>query len=570
MAAKLPNVQTFGESPAPQQTRAVAGYDPSYSAAAAKTAATDAGGTALLDDASTQLFQAQARRDARRDVLSRIKDSDAFSTRGEAEFQRLIREEDVTDDSALDRFSGFMKADKERILKEHRGSAESRLALEAQIDRDMGKLQARAVAQSNEQADTLLNNHLGSKANEIANEAWKNPSKIPELFSRMDAVIDNAAPGLRPGKEDTFRRAYRERITEAGIGGLIARGQLDEAEGALKNPAMGAILGDKAQDRMWTKFLDAKSTINKARDAGLGKRQEFMALFGREPKNDAELFQFIGHPDTRGDLQVEEIGDPNSPTGTRLVPRSKVGSPELLDPEALKKYPPGKPSSGLNVDFNPDGTVKAITSGRPASQATAPGLGTDGSNLVDKDLLSALNTRQSLTSIAAKFKPEFQQIPARFGYEWTALRDKLDLGNISDADKASLREFTDYRAEAGQLFADKMKAMGGTAITPSEAQRQEVYLPKTGTGIFDGDSPTELQTKIKRFTEFTDKAIARLAYTKAKGVKFDSVGLDDMPKIMSDRGNAIEADLKKRGMEGADLKNAVRTQISREFGFVGP
>jgi hypothetical protein len=252
------------------------------------------------------------------------------------------------------------------------------------------------------------------------------------------------------------------------------------------------------------------------------------------------------------DKQLVEVYDPNSPSGTSWIPRS----------EASGK--PGKPTRGLRMEVNKDGTVTVtdapITGG--AQDLTKKSLGD-----VEEKIIKSGDTLASLTAIKAQFKPEFQQIGTRWNNLVTSLKDKAGMG-VSEPDKAALQEFTAYRAQAGQLFALTLKDLSGVAVNPTEFKRAEAWLPNPGSGLFDGDSPTELQSKIQRFEDFTRKALAKAAYIKKNGLTVDKVDVEDMPRLMRQRGDALAAELSKQGLQGDQLREAVKYRLADEFGMV--
>lgn len=218
--------------------------------------------------------------------------------------------------------------------------------------------------------------------------------------------------------------------------------------------------------------------------------------------------------------------------------------------------------SGMSIRTNPDGTM---------SFEQGPGVGglqKTTLNKVEEGLLDFGKTKMQLNEINTKFKPEYQTVGTRMGNDWTALKDKINPESLTPQEKAGYEDFSNYRAAAGQMFADVVKQMAGTAMTPAEAKRQEVYLPNPGTGYFDGDSPTQLKTKVERLTQNTNNAMARMQYIRRNGeLTIEDVPLEQMPKIIRERGDEIERTLQAQGLTGAPLKNAVRKKISEEFGL---
>ncbi len=187
---------------------------------------------------------------------------------------------------------------------------------------------------------------------------------------------------------------------------------------------------------------------------------------------------------------------------------------------------------------------------------------------LEKDMVLASNVRSQVNDIKSQMKPEYQTFKWQGGMAWNALKDKVNVNNLSPKDKAELADFTTYRASAGQLFSSILKDLSGTAVQEKEMKRAEAYLPNAGSGIFDGDSPIQMQSKIDKFEDFQDKALARLFYIRQKGLSIDKVELDEMPKIMNNRGAEIAQTYQAQGLKDDALKAAVKDQLSKEFGLV--
>ena len=246
-----------------------------------------------------------------------------------------------------------------------------------------------------------------------------------------------------------------------------------------------------------------------------------------------------------------EIYDPKSPTGTRMVTRE----------EAAGK--PGKPESGWSIDTDKDGNVR-IVKGRGAG--TAGGLEKRTASEVEDKIIKAGDTMAQLKSIERLYRPEFQQLGTRFGTLATKWKSKADL-KISPQERQTLKEFSKFKAEAGQLFALTLKDLSGVAVNPTEFKRAEGWLPNPGTGLFDGDSPIEMEAKRERFEEFTRKALIKYNYIRKNGLSINDIDVDDMPKIVQKRGNELEFMYKSQGLQGDELNRAVKIGLSDEFGF---
>lgn len=253
------------------------------------------------------------------------------------------------------------------------------------------------------------------------------------------------------------------------------------------------------------------------------------------------------------DLKLVEIYDPKSPTGTRFVKES----------DAIGQ--PGKMPSGMNIEFGPDGRPTRISSGRGSAASGPGGMSKPTQSDVEGNILKSGDTMSQLKSIQNMYRPEFQKIGNRLNMSWDALKNKAG-ADLDPTERKNLEDYTKYRAEAGQLFSLTLKNLSGVAVNPTEFERAKAWLPTPGSGVFDGDSPVELEAKRQRFEDFTRKALIKHNYILKKGIGKDDIDVDDMPAIVQKRGDELEARLKSR-YQGVELKRAVKSALSDEFGF---
>jgi hypothetical protein len=247
---------------------------------------------------------------------------------------------------------------------------------------------------------------------------------------------------------------------------------------------------------------------------------------------------------------------------------------KVLNPDGTIRYVPRSQAVGqaapdeAMIVMGPDGKPMFARGGSQSVKCLISGLTNSSQSKVEEQLIDMTAQTAQVNRIASQFKPEYQQVGTRAGLTWARIRDKGGM-NLDPTERQQVADFAKYRAEAGQFFADRLKAMSGAAVTEQEMKRQEAYLPTPGTGIFDGDSPTEFAAKTKRMQEFMTNATARLHYVSKKGMSIKDVSLDEMPKVIRSRGNELAGEFGKRGLDGDALKSAVRQQLAREFGLVG-
>jgi hypothetical protein len=157
--------------------------------------------------------------------------------------------------------------------------------------------------------------------------------------------------------------------------------------------------------------------------------------------------------------------------------------------------------------------------------------------------------------IEAQFKPEYLQPAFRAGQAWSSIKDRAGK-NLSPQDVETLRDFSQFRQNSINNLSQTIKDLTGAAMGVQEAERIMAGMPNAGTGLFDGDSPTESKAKLDNVTKQMRNVEARNAYILRKGLSFKDVPLDNVPKLINDRAAELAREYR------VDLKKATPTQLS--------
>ena len=183
---------------------------------------------------------------------------------------------------------------------------------------------------------------------------------------------------------------------------------------------------------------------------------------------------------------------------------------------------------------------------------------------LEEETLAAGNAITRLNSIQASYRPEYQTFKFKGAQEWSALKDKF--GNLKPEEKTQLANYSKYKQNTTQNLNLTIKELTGTAMGVQEADRITSTLPNAGTGIFDGDSPTQFQSKLDNGVGQVKYAIARKNYSINKGLKWENTPLDKMPNIINDRGAQIAKQYNLDPKKPADL-TTINRQLAAEFGI---
>jgi hypothetical protein len=182
---------------------------------------------------------------------------------------------------------------------------------------------------------------------------------------------------------------------------------------------------------------------------------------------------------------------------------------------------------------------------------------------VEKQQLNTGDQIARLNNIQFSYRPEFLNIKFRAGQEWNTLKDKF--GKLPPEEKATLTAYSAYKQNATQNLNLTIKEITGAAMSNGESERIIATLPKAGTGVFDGDSPTEFEAKLNNGIQQTKYALARKQYALKNGLKWENIDLGQMPVIIENRANAI-AKQYKLNIEDPKDRNTILRQLAAEFG----
>lgn len=245
--------------------------------------------------------------------------------------------------------------------------------------------------------------------------------------------------------------------------------------------------------------------------------------------------------------KLQEVYDPNSPTGTRFV----------TDQQALGQY--GKPSRGTKLSVGSNGEISfeegsGLNIGGGGNSLTKPTRGK-----IEEKLLNSTDAMSRLNSIQSSFKPEYLQLGTRAGNKIVEMKDFL--GRPLDAnDRTQLSDFTTFRQNTTTNLNQTIKDATGTAMGAEEAVRIMSTVPNSGSGMFDGDSPTQFKTKLDNSTKLTRNAIMRYNFALANGLNPLKTGIDleKVPDLIDKKGAEIEAQIKHQ------YPNAPQEQVDME------
>ena len=571
---RLPDETSFGGRATPQPARGVQDPRAAASPAAANAFGREASmaGKGLYEigesvgQIANEIAVGEERIRLREEALLRDQAEGTYAETAAAEYQRMLKEDDISSVGANRSFSEFLRTKRDEILNGHEGSDESRLMLSDQLLGVEQSYAAKATQDAFEAQQKKVGMKLGATLNSVVNSAYDPNSDLVSMFRQWDSKIANFAPAMTADEERTWILGGREKIAEARLTSLIYRGQagVDQAETLLTNPHLQEVLGPGAQARIRGRLAAIQQQrAEAAMGPVFGMPRDIWDGLSEEQKS-----AFFGAKAGGSDKAIE-VGDPDSPTGTRWIPESLAMSGQPLDKETLSRYPMGKPPSGLDVRFGEGGTVKSITTGRTGGAGGDLSAKTTGS--IEQKLFEAQEGLARLDQVRAAFKPEYQTFETRADMKWTALMEKAGR-DISEEDKQQLTEFSDYKRESIDNINRYIKEITGAQMSEPEAERIRKGMPDPGEGVFDGDSPTEFRAKMDSTIRSLRLATARYVWALRNGLDPVNSGqsLEGIQKIMRSRMEEIADEIRTSNPDMAPemVDRLLRQRLGAEFGLI--
>lgn len=200
--------------------------------------------------------------------------------------------------------------------------------------------------------------------------------------------------------------------------------------------------------------------------------------------------------------------------------------------------------------------------------AGATPLGKEGQNAIDKAALSTGERLARLNRIETSYDPKFLETKFRGTQEFRAMGEKLGLSKLTPEQKQQLANYTQFSQDAiRELNAYIVEVTGAAMGTGEEADRIKKGMPNVGSGLLDGDSPTQFASKLANTMKDLRTMEARLQYIKNNGLKIVDVPLEKMPEIMRKREKELINSL------GLDVTNpqdkaVLKSRLAGEFGLM--
>lgn len=203
-----------------------------------------------------------------------------------------------------------------------------------------------------------------------------------------------------------------------------------------------------------------------------------------------------------------------------------------------------------------------INKGQALTGGIGMPVGKEGTNILDKELISSGTDRIRFLQAQSMAKPEF--FTRGFQAQMLLAKEKEKLNQpLSDLDRQNLTAYTAFMQTGMESLNAYINKVTGAAMgAGDEEKRLRSAMPDP-----QKDSYTEFMAKTDNVLRQGKLIEARYAYVKKNGLKFDSVPVSSMPAIMRAREAKIIQDRKLDPNKPED-REAIKATLAEEFGLL--
>jgi hypothetical protein len=289
---------------------------------------------------------------------------------------------------------------------------------------------------------------------------------------------------------------------------------VDEIQTILQQPYHVMVMGQNTVDAIqleWDTISKAIENPEFAKENGIkGKPEELlqqkMAIGAKLDKAKGMLGAYINAYLSKLGTNFQAQGVGGAPK-TRTVKQGKeIITQEWRDGEWVEVGRAPRSASGIKLKV---GDVEFM-------QGDIGELSKGAETEVQKNIFKIDSALESVNQIISDYKPEYQTLGTRWESFITSSKEKLGM-EVAAFDKQKLAEFSEYRKNAVATMNEEIRRLTGAQMSKAEAERLMKGMPNPGTGLFDGDSPTEFISAIKVMYRKLRMAKARHMWYLAQG-----------------------------------------------------
>jgi len=221
-----------------QQTRAETPVATAESMGGSMARATQDIGRTLADIGETM--------QRRESTIDRVQKLNTFDQEAVTSLEALQSDESISSKSTLDKYQQTLRQRGDELIAKHTGSGESRAALRAQIDNQIGQYTKSAMGAQIKAQHSLIGKSIEKSANALALTAGMAPDQYVNALSQFDSDLSQFDGSIPKDLLDQYRESGRSQIATNAVNSLIQSSQYDSAKALMSDPTIAPLLSADA------------------------------------------------------------------------------------------------------------------------------------------------------------------------------------------------------------------------------------------------------------------------------------------------------------------------------------
>ena len=217
-----------------QQTRAETPVATTESMGGSMARATQDIGRTLADIGETM--------QRRESTIDRVQKLNTFDQEAVTSLEALQSDESISSKSTLDKYQQTLRQRGDELIAKHTGSGESRAALRAQIDNQIGQYTKSAMGAQIKAQHSLIGKSIEKSANALALTAGMAPDQYVNALSQFDSDLSQFDGSIPKDLLDQYRESGRSQIATNAVNSLVQSGQYDSAKALMSDPTIAPLL----------------------------------------------------------------------------------------------------------------------------------------------------------------------------------------------------------------------------------------------------------------------------------------------------------------------------------------
>ena len=188
------------------------------------------------------LSEISERKQRREDVIDRTRLLGQFDTTAMTDLEALQAGGDMTSKQTVDQYGTALRQRMAETLEQHRGSANSRAELRAQLENQVVQYERSALGAQIKAQHTMIGDTVDKLSNQLSITAALAPDQINNALVDFESKLAVFGDAVSEQQLSAYRDAGRSKIAMSAVQGLLKNGEFETAKALMTDPSIGPLL----------------------------------------------------------------------------------------------------------------------------------------------------------------------------------------------------------------------------------------------------------------------------------------------------------------------------------------